>query len=350
MEYRIRREDGEELHAEVRCGRRRPRAPDPGEGERLGRKLRPVVPDQLPDNLRSRRASASRSTRCPAARLLRHVQGEAAVDGRPRGGSGTTRLRKLFSTEQRAFFEAHARRHRARRSRRPGLDLRPEARFTPEEFGRRMVAELWLYPDGSRIVELSTKCAPSEAFQVAAEARAFLTGEASTRRRAADEDEDGARVLLPGARGRRRRVMPDMRTIVVGYDGEEPAARALDRAIDEAQRSDSRLVVVAVSEMPFNPEGPQNFGDARRHSGPHDPAGGATRARAGLRRSTGADRGGRSGRRLLLGRRGAGATRSSARPAIAARRRRRARIAPPRSPLAPARNGRRSRGQALGRL
>ena len=39
-----------------------------------------------------------------------------------------------------------------------------------------MVAELWLYPDGSRILELSTKCAPREAFQVAVEARAFLTG------------------------------------------------------------------------------------------------------------------------------------------------------------------------------
>ncbi len=33
-----------------------------------------------------------------------------------------------------------------------------------------------LYPDNSRILELSTKCAPSEAFQVAAETRAFLAG------------------------------------------------------------------------------------------------------------------------------------------------------------------------------
>ena len=38
-----------------------------------------------------------------------------------------------------------------------------------------MVAELWLYPDGSRIVELSTKCLPAEAFDVAAETRVFLT-------------------------------------------------------------------------------------------------------------------------------------------------------------------------------
>ena len=32
-----------------------------------------------------------------------------------------------------------------------------------------MVAELWMYPDGSRILELSTKCEPAEAFDVAAE-------------------------------------------------------------------------------------------------------------------------------------------------------------------------------------
>jgi nucleotide-binding universal stress UspA family protein len=51
-----------------------------------------------------------------------------------------------------------------------------------------------------------------------------------------------------------------MRTIVVGYDGEEPASRALDRAIEEAQGSGGRVVVVAVVEMPLNPEGPQNFG------------------------------------------------------------------------------------------
>jgi hypothetical protein len=34
---------------------------------------------------------------------------------------------------------------------------------------------MWFYPDGSRILELSTKCAPSEMFDVAARSRAFLT-------------------------------------------------------------------------------------------------------------------------------------------------------------------------------
>jgi nucleotide-binding universal stress UspA family protein len=48
--------------------------------------------------------------------------------------------------------------------------------------------------------------------------------------------------------------------IVVGYDGEGPAQRALDRAINEARRSRAKLVVVAVAEMSLNPEGPQSFG------------------------------------------------------------------------------------------
>jgi hypothetical protein len=47
-------------------------------------------------------------------------------------------------------------------------------RFTPDDLKRRLVAELWLYPDGSRILELSTRCGTNEAFQVAAELRSFL--------------------------------------------------------------------------------------------------------------------------------------------------------------------------------
>jgi nucleotide-binding universal stress UspA family protein len=51
-----------------------------------------------------------------------------------------------------------------------------------------------------------------------------------------------------------------VKTIVVGYDGEAPATRALDRAIEEARQPRGRLVVVAVLEMLLDPEGPQNFG------------------------------------------------------------------------------------------
>jgi hypothetical protein len=40
--------------------------------------------------------------------------------------------------------------------------------------GRSLVVEMWLYPDGSRILELSTKCLPAETFHVAATARVYL--------------------------------------------------------------------------------------------------------------------------------------------------------------------------------
>ncbi len=48
-------------------------------------------------------------------------------------------------------------------------------KFTPEAFGRKMVAELWMYPDGTRLLELSTKCTPDDAFDVAAKTKAFLS-------------------------------------------------------------------------------------------------------------------------------------------------------------------------------
>jgi hypothetical protein len=47
-------------------------------------------------------------------------------------------------------------------------------KFSREGFGHRLVAELWMYPDGSRILELSTECAPAAGFDLAAESRAFL--------------------------------------------------------------------------------------------------------------------------------------------------------------------------------
>ena len=49
-------------------------------------------------------------------------------------------------------------------------------------------------------------------------------------------------------------------TIVIGFDDSDGAERALDRAIAEAKSSGDTLVVVAVLEMLFDPEGPQNFG------------------------------------------------------------------------------------------
>lgn len=38
------------------------------------------------------------------------------------------------------------------------------------------MAELWLYPDGSHILELSTKSTPGDALATALDVRAFLEG------------------------------------------------------------------------------------------------------------------------------------------------------------------------------
>jgi hypothetical protein len=71
-------------------------------------------------------------------------------------------------------------------------------KFKPKGFQRKLVAEMWLYPNGSRILELSTKCLPAEAVQAALEARLFLsdhgvelTGEQQTKTRTALEYYSG---------------------------------------------------------------------------------------------------------------------------------------------------------------
>jgi hypothetical protein len=90
--------------------------------------------------------------------------------------SGHKGIRTLFSKDQRRFYKAHAP---------DGLALDDlsvlgpitvfKLKLRPPDLSMRLVAELWFYPDGSRIVELSAKAAPSEAFQAAAELRAFLS-------------------------------------------------------------------------------------------------------------------------------------------------------------------------------
>jgi hypothetical protein len=140
-------------------------------------KLRPVVPGDLPGELRSDKHMVVEVDAMPGGYVcsasLKGVPGNDTVKA---VAAGDRPIRKLFSKQQRAFFDAHA----------PdgvGLDdlsiLGPinlaKLKFSPGDYGRRLVAELWLYPDGSRILELSTKCPPSETFDVAAETRAFLS-------------------------------------------------------------------------------------------------------------------------------------------------------------------------------
>jgi len=139
-------------------------------------KLRPVIPDDLPAGLHKSKDLVVEVDAMPGGYVCSaSMKGTPAGDGVKAVAAGDRRIHKLFSKQQQAFFASHA----------PegiGLDdlaiLGPinllKLKFSPRGYGRRLVAELWLYPDGSRILELSTKCAPAEAFDVAAETRAFL--------------------------------------------------------------------------------------------------------------------------------------------------------------------------------
>jgi hypothetical protein len=141
-------------------------------------KLRPVVPHELPEEYRRSGSLVVEVDAMPGGYVcsasMRGTLGPTDVQEVMAGGRG---IRKLYSKEQRAFYKTYA----------PAdvsLDdlaiLGPitllKVKFEPEDYHRRLVAELWFYPDGSRILELSTKCLPGEGFQTAAELRAFLAG------------------------------------------------------------------------------------------------------------------------------------------------------------------------------
>jgi hypothetical protein len=140
-------------------------------------KLRPVVPSELPRDMRRSPSFGVELDASPGGFVC-----SGSMKGVPDTGAvrethlGQRTPRRLFSKEQRALFAEYAP---------EGISLDEltllgpifvlKLKSSPEGFDRRLVTELWLYPDGSRILELSTKCEPSETFQVAAEARAYLS-------------------------------------------------------------------------------------------------------------------------------------------------------------------------------
>jgi hypothetical protein len=141
-------------------------------------KLRPVVPDQVPATLRRSPSFGVEVDALPGGFVCSGSMKAELDPARFKDVlSGLLPVRKLFTKQQRSFFSAYA----PNDLELDGLEmLGPvtvlKLKFKPVEYGRRLVAELWNYPDGSRILELSTKCAPADTFTVAAEARAFLAG------------------------------------------------------------------------------------------------------------------------------------------------------------------------------
>jgi len=139
-------------------------------------KLRPVVPPDLPAAVRKSENLVVEVDAMPGG-FVCSASLKRALPDRPVRDICTNKLQlsRLFSKEQRAFYADHAP---------EGIELDDlrvlgpvnvlKLKFSPEAFNRRLVAEMWLYPDNSRILELSTKCLPGEAFEVVAETRAFL--------------------------------------------------------------------------------------------------------------------------------------------------------------------------------
>ena len=139
-------------------------------------KLRPLVPHDLPQKLRKSSMFNVEIDAMPGGFVCSgSLKGRADAAEIRAAALGRRALRKLFSKEQRDLFARHA----------PeglGLDdlsvLGPvfvlKLPFVPAGFGRKLVAEMWLYPDGSRILELSTKCLPDELTLVLGKARRYL--------------------------------------------------------------------------------------------------------------------------------------------------------------------------------
>jgi hypothetical protein len=167
-----------------------------GKGNDSVVKLRPVEPADMPAKLRRSAGFRVEVDALPGGFVCSGtMKGMLGPTDVRRAVAGDLPVRKLFSKEQRAFYAAHAPEGVA-------LDdltiLGPilvlKLRMAPKELNRRLVAEVWVYPDGSRVLELSTRCGTTEGFQVAAELRAFLgaqgveiSGEQETKTRKALE-------------------------------------------------------------------------------------------------------------------------------------------------------------------
>jgi len=139
-------------------------------------KLRPVVPDEMPAEVRESRHFGVEVDAMPGGFVCSgSFKGETSGVRETVGGEQA--LSELFSKGQRAFYAEHAP---------EGIaidDLSIMGPVTvlklkshPEGYDRKLVTELWFYPDGSRILELSTKCEPAETFDVAVKTRAYLAG------------------------------------------------------------------------------------------------------------------------------------------------------------------------------
>lgn len=147
-----------------------------GRGDDSVIKLRPVAPQDMPEELRKSPNLVVELDAMPGGYVcsasMKGVPKKANVRDVTSGTGGT--IKQLFTKEQRSFYDDHV----------DGITLDelsilgPITVFKhnsrPEGLGSKLVGEMWLYPDYSRIIELSTKCAPTETLETAFKTRRFL--------------------------------------------------------------------------------------------------------------------------------------------------------------------------------
>jgi hypothetical protein len=141
-------------------------------------KLRPVDPSTIDPDLRRSAAFKIEVDAMPggfvcSASFKGVCSGQEVLDV----ASGEMPLRKLFSKEQRAFYDAHAPAGLTMDKLvllGPTFLLKSKHQPKAKDFDRPIVLEVWIYPDGSIVMEVSTKCLPKEAFQVVGDFKDYL--------------------------------------------------------------------------------------------------------------------------------------------------------------------------------
>jgi hypothetical protein len=140
-------------------------------------KLRPVDPAMIDAELKRSDAFKVEVDAMPGGFFVCSASYKGVATGQEvlDVAQGRMPLRKLFSKEQLAFYDAHAP---------AGLDMNSllaqgpilllKGKHRPKGYKRGFTAELWIWKDGKHILEFSTQCEPAEAFQVGLEFKTFL--------------------------------------------------------------------------------------------------------------------------------------------------------------------------------
>jgi hypothetical protein len=141
-------------------------------------KLRPVDPAEIDQELRRSESFKTEIDVVPGGFVCSgSFKGRCTAQEAKDAVGGKMPLDSLFSKEQRAFYRKHAPKGIALRSLEAyGPTFVLKARQWIKQLDRRLVVEMWLFPDGSRNLEISMKCEPSEAFQVAHDAKEYFKG------------------------------------------------------------------------------------------------------------------------------------------------------------------------------